>query len=282
VIEPVQADAALLEDVARAAAEPGLHLWWLGQSGFLLRYGAHALLLDPYLSDTLTEKYRGTDLEHVRMVRRPVAPEALAFVDAVAASHHHTDHLDPGTLRPLCAANPRLVVVAPRAHQALVAERAAVPRERVLAVDDGEEVEVAGFRLLAVAQAHEELARDAEGRCLFLGYLVAAGPFRVYHSGDTVDYPGLAERLAPHRPDVALLPINGRAAGGRVPANLDGPGAAALARAMGARLAVPCHYDMFTFNTASPEGFARAAEALGQPYRVLRVGERLALPEPAP
>ena len=35
-------------------------LYWLGQAGFVLDIGAHRLLIDPYLSDSLAAKYAGT------------------------------------------------------------------------------------------------------------------------------------------------------------------------------------------------------------------------------
>jgi L-ascorbate metabolism protein UlaG (beta-lactamase superfamily) len=53
VIEPALSDDAFLADVAGAAPEV-LHVWWLGQSGFLLAWQGSHLLLDPYLSDSLT------------------------------------------------------------------------------------------------------------------------------------------------------------------------------------------------------------------------------------
>ena len=37
---------------------------------------------------------------------------------------------------------------------------------------------------------------------------------------------------------------------------------------------VPCHFEMFGFNTETPELFLRTASATGQPVRVLRSGER--------
>ena len=44
---------------------------------------------------------------------------------------------------------------------------------------------------------------------------------------------------------------------------------------MDARLVVPCHYDMFTFNTENPDEFVAACERLEQGCRVMRGGERL-------
>ena len=83
----------------------------------------------------------------------------------------------------------------------------------------------------------------------------------------------MAKRLRGFEVDVALLPINGRLPERRVSGNLWGREAAQLARDIGARLVVPCHYDMFEFNTESPDEFVATCKQLEQPYRVLRCGE---------
>ncbi|HXU77127.1 MAG TPA: MBL fold metallo-hydrolase, partial [Methylomirabilota bacterium] len=72
---------------------------------------------------------------------------------------------------------------------------------------------------------------------------------------------------------LALLPINGDRPERKVAGNLDGRQAAQVAHAIGARWVIPCHYDLFEFNTASPDEFVAECERLGQPHRVLRNGE---------
>ena len=101
MIRPALQDDAFLADVAEVRsgkAGAGPHYWWLGQSGYLVHAAGRFLLLDPYLSDSLTRKYAATDKPHVRMTDRVVDPRRLDFVDVVTASHVHTDHLDPETL----------------------------------------------------------------------------------------------------------------------------------------------------------------------------------------
>jgi L-ascorbate metabolism protein UlaG (beta-lactamase superfamily) len=280
VIEPARGDEAFLDDVKASREEStGFRLWWLGQSGFLLQWQGRHLLFDPYLSDSLTRKYAGSDKPHVRMSRRVVAPERLDFVDLVTSSHNHTDHLDGETLVPMRQASPGLRLVVPEANRAFVAERLGCEASWPLGLDDGLEIEVAGFRVAAVPAAHEEVERDGQGRCRQLGYVVRFGTFALYHAGDCVPYEGQVERLRRFAVDVALLPINGRAPERRVPGNFTGLEAARLAHAIGARLAIPCHYDMFEFNTASPEAFVQEAARLGQACRVLRGGERLSSDE---
>ena len=272
MIVPVQKDDVLLADVAAARAEPeALHLWWLGQSGFLVQWQGRRLLFDPYLSDSLTTKYAATDKPHVRMTERVIAPERLDGIDVVTSSHNHTDHLDAATLQPLMAANPNMAVVVPAANVAFAADRLDVDPARLTPL--AAPVTVAGFTLHSVPAAHEALDQDAQGRHRTIGIVAQCGPWTIYHSGDTVRYPGMDDILRAWPVDVAILPINGSKPERRVAGNLDGAAAARLAHDIGAGVVIPCHYEMFEFNTASPALFEETCRALGQPFVTLRAGE---------
>ncbi|MDF2440074.1 MAG: hypothetical protein JWN98_1058 [Abditibacteriota bacterium] len=275
LIKPVLQDEALLADrIAAPRDQNTLCLWWLGQSGFLVACNGQHLVFDPYLSDSLTAKYDATDKPHVRMTELVIAPEKLDFVDVVTSSHNHTDHLDAATLVPLFTANETLQMVIPEANRAFVAERLGRPQSTFIGLNDGQTVQVGGFLFTGIAAAHDELETDNAGRHKFLGYVVQCGRFTLYHSGDCVLYDGLKERLQRFDIDVALLPINGSVPARRVAGNFNGREAAQLAKAIGARVAIPCHYELFSFNTASPDEFIAECKAIGQPYVVLRAGER--------
>lgn len=273
MIEPVQSDGAFLADVARRRALPGVHLWWLGQSGFLVCWQNHCALTDPYLSDSLTIKYQDTDKPHVRMTRRVIDPARLDFLHAVASTHNHTDHLDALTLRPLIDVNPELALIVPAANRDFAADRIGVDPLELLTIDAGQTIEVAGFSWTGVPAAHDTVERDALGRCRFLGYVIRAGGCTIYHSGDTLLYDGMIDLLRPMKVNIALLPINGRAPERRVAGNLSGVEAARLAHEIGAGLVVPCHYEMFEFNTASPDDLIAECRRLNQRCRVMRAGE---------
>lgn len=277
MIRPLLQDDAFLADVQ--AADPGrLHLWWLGQSGYLVRWQDSFLLLDPYLSDSLTHKYAGTAKPHVRLTERVIAPEWLDFINAVTSSHNHTDHLDGETLIPLFAANPSLVMIVSRANQAFAAERLQVSPDRLTPIcADGASLAVGPFTFHALPAAHETLQTDEQGDHSFISYIIEVGGKVLFHSGDACPYPGLLERLQRWTIDLALLPINGRDPARGVAGNFTAGEAVQLAQAARFGLLVPCHYEMFAFNTVSPEAFARQAQASGTPYRLLRAGERLTL-----
>lgn len=270
MIEPVASDAALVAHIRATAGlmDDHVRLWWLGQSGFLVQWRGRHLLLDPYLSDSLTTKYADTAKPHVRMTRRVVDPAQLDFIDVVTSSHAHTDHLDAETLMPLLRANPATAVVIAEANRGVTVERLPAGAAAPMGLAVGDHVELAGFRIEAVPAAHETL--DPR----FVGYVIGCGEWTLYHSGDTLLYDGMAERLRAFAIDVALLPINGRAPERQVAGNLDAEEAAALGKAVGAGIVIPCHYEMFTFNTADPRDFAAACGRVGQRCHVMKCGER--------
>ena len=277
MIEPLRKDRQLFNDIlATHGQDNNLRIWWLGQSGYYFFQSGADLIIDPYLSESLTVKYANTAKPHVRLTERVFSPEWLRHLHptAVLATHHHTDHLDPETLLPLCHRDPvpPALLVAPKACRGLAAERAGIDPSDVIAMDDGEQVEIPGFQITAVPAAHEPPGRDVQGHCHCLGYVIRGDAVTVYHSGDTIVYDGMVERLRPFNVDLAILPINGKVG------NMGGRDAARLAKDIGAKLVIPCHYEMFEFNTADPrDEFIPECERLGQPYKVLRAGERLTL-----
>jgi L-ascorbate metabolism protein UlaG (beta-lactamase superfamily) len=299
VIEPALSDDAFLADLEAVRLRAGtVDLWWLGQSGFLMYHRGRWALVDPYLSDSLTAKYAKTDKPHVRMAGRVISPAKLARgigqSITITSSHAHTDHLDPDTLRPLVESGVVDKIIAPQAAFALAIERSSAANTHrppsFEGADEGSGHQIgAGIKVKAIAAAHETIERDEAGHCKFLGYVFEFSPFApdargevwmfekeltIYHSGDTIVYDGMVERLRQFKIDVAILPINGKVG------NMNGAMAARLAKEIGASLVIPCHYDMFEFNTADPaDEFIPECERIGQAYRVLRLGERFSSSE---
>lgn len=278
-------DDALLTDIDQCRNQPDrLHIWWLGQSGFLLQFAGKHLLFDPYLSDSLSEKYEHTDKPHVRLSERVIFAGHLSMVDVVTSSHNHTDHLDYDTLCPLFAASWDMKFVIPEANRAFVLDRLgnALGRYQPIGLNVGQSVTIGPFTIHGVPAAHNELERDAAEQCKFMGFVVETGgeygePFRVYHSGDTLWYDGMADILRPFQVDVAFLPINGNKPERRVAGNLNPDEAARLGRAIEAKLVIPHHYDLFEFNTADPNDFILACQQHGTPHQVMELGERISL-----
>lgn len=271
-----------LQQQIHEARKNGSHnsfdIWWLGQSGFLIQWNGVCVLFDPYLSDSLSKKYLNTPKPHTRMSELVIEPHRLDCIDVVTSSHNHTDHLDGETLIPLLKTNPDIQFIIPAANRDFVVDRVKCAHNFPIGLNDGERTDIKGFSFHGVPAAHNELERDEQGRCRYLGYVVQFGKWTVYHSGDTLWYDSMVDILKPYKIDVAFLPINGNDPARGVAGNLNTDEAAKLGRAIDARLVIPHHYDLFTFNTANPLDFASSAKAIHQPYQILRLGEKWTSP----
>ncbi len=275
LIQAYQKDQALLADIEKTKADTSrFHLWWLGQSGYLLQWQGKHLLIDPYLSDSLTKKYAQTDKPHIRMTELVIQPEKLDFIDVVTSSHNHTDHLDGETLITLIRTNPDITMIFPEANRAFVNNRIRQNMNFGIGLNDAQTVTVKGFKISGIPAAHNELERDEDGNCKYMGYVLQFGTWTVYHSGDTLWRQEIIDALQPFDIDLALLPINGNKPERRVAGNLNAEEAVRLAKTVGAKMLIPCHFHMFTFNTVEPDAFAAIAQREGQDYAVLRCGER--------
>jgi len=270
----VKDEAFILETEKYATDDRHFHLWWLGQSGYLLSWKGKRILIDPYLSDSLTKKYASSNKPHIRMSERVVDPELLKDISVITSSHNHTDHLDGETLVPIIKNNPAAVFIIPEANRSFVSERIQMPPEYPVGLNDGRLVTVDEFGFHGLPARHNEIERDEQGNCKCMGYVIRFGPWCIYHSGDTLWYDDMVQLLKPFHIDVALLPINGNDHARGVAGNLNGSEAAALGKEIGAKRVIPCHYDMFSFNTADPTSFVDESVKIGQGYSVLAPGER--------
>jgi L-ascorbate metabolism protein UlaG (beta-lactamase superfamily) len=245
--------------------ESSLYIWWLGQSGFLLQHNSKRVLFDPYLSDSLTKKYLTTDKPHTRMSELVVDPNLLKNINVVTSSHNHTD-------QPLLQNNLNIKFVIPKANRNFIAERVGCDINFPIGLNQHSSLNIDGIEFIGVPAKHNEIDKDDNGNCKYMGFVIKFGNYIIYHSGDTLWFDELIEILKPHNVDIALLPINGNKPERKVAGNLDCKEAATLAKKINAKMVVPCHYNMFTFNTANVNDFVKECEQLNQPYKILNGG----------
>ena len=280
MIEPVLKGQALLDDIQAAQPQAGeICIWWLGQSGYALKTASSLFYVDLYLSEHLTLKYATTEKPHIRMTEAPLRGSDITDAKWVFASHKHSDHLDPATMPALFAASPaaHLILPAPLTDYAV---SLGLDRARLLSTSGDETFRADNLTIHSIPAAHPTFETTAEGTYPFVGYLIEVDGVRLYHSGDTLVYDGLAERIRAFAPDILFLPINGtdeRRDALHVPPNMNAAEAVELAQAVGTGTVIPHHYDMFTFNTADVHDFERLATDAHVPFVVLQAGERFTL-----
>lgn len=278
LIKPKQKDSVLLNDIQSFESNTEFKVWWLAQSGFLIKWQRKYLLFDPYLSDTLTRKYKDTDKPHTRMSDLVIDPAQLSFIDIVTSSHNHTDHLDADTLVPIIKNNKGIKFIIPEANREFVVNRIGCVNDFPVGLNDGLSYDYAGFKITGVPAAHNDVERNEKGECKFMGYVVQFGHFAVYHSGDTLWYQGLDDILKPYKINIAFLPINGNKPERKVAGNLNPEEAARLGKVIGAKLVIPHHYHLFEFNTEDPQNFEVQCHQYKVNYKVLEIGEGLVYP----
>ena len=277
MIEPVLSDQDLQTQIRETIPEPGqVALWWLGQSGLLVKSRWATVLIDPYLSESLTAKYAGTAKPHIRMTRCPVDPSLLSMIDLVCCSHKHSDHMDPVTLTAVLKASPQAELVLPTAligH----AGQIGIESDRLVGLNHGEVYENSEKKIAvrAISAAHEGLDQNELGEFLYLSFMLEMDGVKIFHSGDTIPWDGQSEAVG-EGVDVAFLPINGRDSSRGVPGNMTSDEAVEFAASLRARHVIPHHYDTFTFNTVDVNEFTHAAKRLPVEVKpvILRCGER--------
>ena len=240
-------------------------LWWLGHSGFIVRFANITFYVDPCLS---------TPPGKTRRQAAPLEASLVRHADLILASHAHSGHLDPATIVPMLEHSQRAKVVMPRSAQDR-AHAAGIPYDRMTPTNADLRIEYFKEnlygRIYAVPSAHPGLDWTTAGGYPYLGYLIRFGRWTIYHAGDCAMYPDLASRLRPFNVDVALLPIGG--------SNFSVSEAAQLARDIGARWVAPMHYQTFGEDLESSFVSHMLGRRPDQRFHVFRCGEKWTVPE---
>jgi L-ascorbate metabolism protein UlaG (beta-lactamase superfamily) len=276
-VEPVPAEPV---DPARFDAPPasGLRTTWLGHSTVLVELDGRRVLVDPVWGERASPfPWAGP-----RRFSAPLLPlDRMPRVDAVVISHDHFDHLDLPTIRAIKGWDTTFVMpLGVGAHL----ERWGVPPERIVELDWWESTRVGELELVATPARHASGRSPFSGRdgTLWAGFALVGPAHRVWYSGDTGPFPGLAEigaRLGPF--DLAV--VEAGAYGRAWPDWHLGPEQAVRATELvRARVLVPVHWGLFNLAyhgwTEPAERVLVAARNAGVTVTIPRPGQSV---EPA-
>jgi L-ascorbate metabolism protein UlaG (beta-lactamase superfamily) len=268
MLQPLKSGTELIREIDQTlTATPTL--WWLGHSGFIVRFANITFYVDPCFSDVPGR---------TRRMAAPLRGDEVRHADMILATHAHPGHLDAAAVGPMLEGSPRAKLVVPRSAQEQ-AHAAGIPYDRMTTTDNGLRIEYFKdnlyARIYAVPSAHPHLDWTSARGYPYLGYLIRFGRWTIYHAGDCAAYPELGARLRPFNVNVALLPIgvNGFSVSE----------AAELAKEIGAVWLVPMHYGTFQEDGAEDRENEFVTHMLGhrpeQRFRVFQVGEGWTVPE---
>lgn len=254
-----------------------LAMWGLGQMGVAIKgSGDGVIYVDPYLTGAMRTP---TSAEfNAREFPPPLQPDEITNASLVLCSHEHGDHTDPATLGPLAVASSQAQFIITGWSQHLLDNAGIAPARRTVP-KAGEPLQFGEVRVTAIPSAHYKVEHDEHKGHRWLGFLIEWNGVTVYHSGDTIIYPGYIEKLkALPKADVALLPVNGRDAyrdsynwtGNLLPLE-----AAWLSQELGWDVLIAGHNDLFIWNTIGAGDLADALRRLNprQKLHVLQPGE---------
>jgi L-ascorbate 6-phosphate lactonase len=249
-------------------------LWNLGVAGYVLKFDARIIYIDPYLRDPKDQNGHS-----LRLFPPPYGGADVYHADWVLCTHDHRDHLDPETIVPLAEVAPKTRFIVPAPLVGKCVNLGIHPR-RIVGARTGETLDLSGWVVTPIPAAHVTFEFDEKGDHKQLGYVINTGALTLYHAGDTVDFPELPSLLRPHKIDIALLPINGndrRRNERNIKGNLDFREAVDLAVDIGAKLVIPMHYDFTPTNNTNPAYFLDYLYHTYpfQAFRILALGECL-------
>ena len=177
---PVERPAARILDEVRSPGS-GITLWWVGNTGWLVKSGDLVVGIDLDLDS------------NERVQPPPVSAEELAGeIDVAFATHHHGDHFNVPTLAKI-AAKPRCSFVLPRTCLAGAAA-AGIPRDRIVVPEPLVPFEVEGVSVRPLHAIHGNqmftvLTREpdfVDSIVRNCGYLMKLGGRTFFWPGDSV------------------------------------------------------------------------------------------------
>ena len=200
--EPLTVVHPTRESLAASSAS-GLRATWLGHSTVHLDVDGTRILTDPVWGPRASPVgWAGPR----RFYAPPIPLEEVPVPQVVAISHDHYDHLDRATIHRIKDWDTRFVV--PLGVGARLV-RWGVPADRITELDWWESVRVGELEVILTPARHASGRglRDKD-RTLWGGFAFLGPRHRVYFSGDTGMFPGLAdigERLGPF--DLVMLEV---------------------------------------------------------------------------
>lgn len=236
---------------------------YLGQCGFLISSGNTSIVTDPHLSYILEKEKYSEETPWKRLYAPPCTLANLS-PDIILISHGHDDHLDPYTLKEYITsgANAYFIAPAPICH---ILSELGVSDSKIIRAHEEKEIFLKDCSILPIACAHTEFHRDEKGDLFELSYFIKIGSASIFFGGDMSLYDTLIERISDKKPDLLLLPCNGRdeerTAKGII-GNITEIEAACLAAELGVPF-VPMHHDLYKINGCSEERIVRAAKKAG-------------------
>ena len=264
----------------KALPAPAPTVVWFGHSSLLIKTQQGNILIDPIFSNHagpvpgLVTAFKGTKHYH---------SEDMPDIDVLIISHDHYDHLDYRTLKKL--KNKIKMAVVPLGIASDLIYWGFDPKKIIELNWNQSTTLPGGLRVTATPTQHKSnRTYGSENKTLWASYVIQAGKYRLFYGGDGgygVYFKQIGQQYGPF--DLAFLEC-GQYSPNWPWTHLWFGQAAQAAVDLNARLLQPIHWAKFV-EASQPwnepiEKLLPAAEKLGMPVNVPRIGETYTLGQP--
>lgn len=236
----------------QTVTEDQLEIYFIGQSGYVLKTNNSTIYIDPYLSDFIDNPNGLNDTLMNRIYPPPFSPDQIQKCDAVICTHAHVDHMDPWTLNDI-QTNFHFY----SSKGAYEKSEFNIDNSRRTYLQPKEKYEISSFTVVPFRAAHYALT-DEKGQPDCLSLLIKWETKTLFFWGDGIGYQGQIDLLSPYTFDYFFAPINGRDPKREkmgIIGNIKEKELAEICQKLSIKHIIPNHYDMFKNNTGSVSYF---------------------------
>ena len=220
-----------------------MKITWLGQFALFLETDSTALMVDPYLTDSIADRL-GPD--YSRLV--PLREEYLSLrPDVILLSHDHTDHLDVPSLKQLLD-TPKQAEILAGANAWTKARTEVGGHHNYVRMVPGTEWTHGEFHIRAVSAVHSDPTA--------IGFVIHAEGITLCLTGDSLYSRRFIEEVG-EPVDILITVVNG------LGNNMNGTDAARLAAALRPKVAIPVHWGLFAKYADTPAVFLQETKERG-------------------
>jgi len=231
-----------------------LFIYFLGQSGYVLKLKKLTIYIDPYLTDYIENPLGMNEKNMQRSFPSPIDPKLILECDAIICTHSHVDHMDPWTINNI---NSNFKLFA--SIGAYEKSEIKIPQSRITFLQPKITFKLGEINIIPFSAAHYELI-DEFGRPDCLSILIQWRGVNLFFWGDGIRYDGQYQLLSKYNFDYFFAPINGRDKKREkegIIGNIKENELAEFCSKLSVKHIIPNHYDMFVNNTGSIDLFKK-------------------------